>query len=120
MDRKLAYICFSQRGNTETITRNADHYCRMVYEAGYIPICPYIHFNHILDAEKPREQKDGLDMALELLNRCSLLVLCGSSITEQMQCEIIHARKRNKITTSLDGLIATAYITRRKDTIGTC
>ena len=40
----------------------AAHYCRVVYDAGYSPICPVLHLSLFLDDGVPEEHKSGIDM----------------------------------------------------------
>ena len=40
MKRSLAYITAAWRGDPAADMEQAAHYCRVVYDAGYSPICP--------------------------------------------------------------------------------
>ena len=40
MKRSLAYITAAWRGDPAVDMEQAAHYCRVVYDAGYSPICP--------------------------------------------------------------------------------
>lgn len=117
MSQRIAYICSPHEGNVEN--NSALQYCRQVYEAGFMPICPHIHFTRFLDQEKPVERKDGKKMALRLLDKCGLVVVCGE-ITEEMLCEMLYAKQKHKIITMLEGIITVQSIIERSGTGGTC
>ena len=42
MKRPLAYVTAAWRGDECEITEQAAKYCRIVYDAGYSPICPML------------------------------------------------------------------------------
>ena len=48
MKRSLAYITAAWRGDPAVDMEQAAHYCRVVYDAGYSPIC------HALSAAVPQ------------------------------------------------------------------
>lgn len=60
-------------------------YCRNVYEAGYFPICPRLMHTDFLDDKVPQEHSDRLTMAMELLRRCHIVVVCGSATDKQVK-----------------------------------
>ena len=43
MKRPLAYVTAAWRGDECEITEQAAKYCRIVYDAGYSPICPMLY-----------------------------------------------------------------------------
>ena len=43
MKRSLAYITAAWRGDPAADMEQAAHYCRVVYDAGYSPICPMLY-----------------------------------------------------------------------------
>ena len=43
MKRSLAYITAAWRGDPAVDMEQAAHYCRVVYDAGYSPICPMLY-----------------------------------------------------------------------------
>jgi hypothetical protein len=105
MKRQLAYICSSQRGTVWEYTQKAREYCREVYEAGYIPICPHIFFPQFLRASVPEENKDGTEMACQLLRRCHVLIVCENEISFSMMNEIALAERLNITATTLEGIL---------------
>ena len=61
MKRSLAYITAAWRGDPAVDMEQAAHYCRVVYDAGYSPICPMLyrcglfpHLPHALSAAVPQ------------------------------------------------------------------
>jgi len=87
-DRPFAYVCSPFRGDIEANTERAREYCRQVYEAGYTPLAPHLLFPQFLREEVPEEREAGLEMAVDLLPQCSVLVVCGNEISEGMRREV--------------------------------
>ncbi len=77
MKRPLAYITAHWGDNEFENTENAAKYCRLVYEAGFSPVCPLLFLPLFLKDSIPQEHKDGIDMARDYLRRASVLVVCG-------------------------------------------
>lgn len=74
MKRPLAYITAHWGDNEFENTENAAKYCRLVYEAGFSPVCPLLFLPLFLKDSIPQEHKDGIDMARDYLRRASVLV----------------------------------------------
>ena len=51
MKRSLAYITAAWRGDPAVDLAQAAHYCRVVYDAGYSPICPMLYLPLFLNDE---------------------------------------------------------------------
>lgn len=103
--KPFAYVCSPFRGDTGSNTEKAREYCRLIYEAGFTPICPHLHFPQFLNDSIPEERKAGMEMANSLLRRCHVLVVCGEQVSEGMMCEIILANRLNITATTLDGIL---------------
>ena len=88
MKRSLAYITAAWRGDPAVDMEQAAHYCRVVYDAGYSPICPMLYLPLFLNDAVPEEHKNGIDMGRDLLRRSRVLVVCGHSVTEAMKNDI--------------------------------
>ena len=99
MKRPLAYISAAWSGTETEITETARSYCRAVYEAGFSPICPR------LDDAIPREHKDGVDMARDMLRRSHVLIVCGGVVDEGVKNEIATAQRLNITATTLAGIL---------------
>ena len=85
MKRSLAYITAAWRGDPAVDMEQAAHYCRVVYDAGYSPICPMLY--------------------LPLLRRSRVLVVCGHSVTEAMKNDIAVAQRLGITATTLEGIL---------------
>ena len=83
----------------------AAHYCRVVYDAGYSPICPVLYLSLFLDDGVPEEHKSGIDMGRDLLRRSRVLVVCGSRVNEAVKNDIAVAQRLGITATTLDGIL---------------
>ena len=104
MKRSLAYITAAWRGDPAVDMEQAAHYCRVVYDAGYSPICPMLYLPLFLNAAVPEEHKIGIDMRRDLLRR-SRVVVCGHSVTEAMKNDIAVAQRLGITATTLEGIL---------------
>ena len=84
--RRKAYVCCAIAGDVEHNLDKAKTYCRLAYNLEYIPICPALMFLQWMDEESERAR--GLEMSMELLKDCSVLLVFGDVITTGMQKEI--------------------------------
>lgn len=57
MKRPLAYVTAAWRGGECEVMEQAAEYCRVVYDAGYSPICPMLYLPLILNDAVPEEHK---------------------------------------------------------------
>lgn len=81
------------------------YYCRVVYDAGYSPICPMLYLPLFLNDAVPEEHKNGIDMGRDLLRRSRVLVVCGHSVTEAMKNDIAVAQRLGITATTLEGIL---------------
>lgn len=105
MKRPLAYISTPWEGSAVENTEQAMQYCRIVYEAGYAPICPVLFLPLFLHDSIPQEHKDGIDMGRDLLRRSRVLVVCGELVTEAMKNDIAIAQRMGITATTLAGIL---------------
>ena len=105
MKRSLAYITAAWRGDPAVDMEQAAHYCRVVYDAGYSPICPMLYLPLFLNDAVPEEHKNGIDMGRDLLRRSRVLVVCGHSVTEAMKNDIAVAQRLGITATTLEGIL---------------
>ena len=105
MRRPLAYITAPWGDNEFENTENAARYCRMLYEAGYSPVCPPLFLPLFLKDEVPLEHKDGIDIARDFLRRSHVLVVCGDTVDEAMKNDIAVAERLRITATTLEGLL---------------
>ena len=82
MKRSLAYITAAWRGDPAADMEQAAHFCRVVYDAGYSPICPMLYLPLFLNDAVPEEHKTASTWAAIWLRRSRVLVVCGHSVTE--------------------------------------
>ena len=66
MKRPLAYVTAAWRGDECEITEQAAKYCRIVYDAGYSPICPMLFLPLFLNDAVPEEHKNDIAVAQRL------------------------------------------------------
>lgn len=105
MKRPLAYITAPWGDNEFENTEKAAGYCRDIYDAGFIPICPVLILPLFLNDRVPKEHKDSLDMARELLRRSRVLVVCGDNLNQEMKNDIAIAERLRITATTLDGIL---------------
>ena len=86
MKRSLAYITAAWRGDPAVNMEQAAHYCRVVYDAGYSPICPMLYLPLFLNDAVPEEHKNGID-------------------TEAMKNDIAVAQRLGITATTLEGIL---------------
>ncbi len=105
MKRPLAYITAPWGTNEFENTENAARYCRLVYDAGFSPVCPLLFLPLFLKDEIPQEHKDGIDMARDYLRRAHVLVVCGTVVDETVKNDIAMAERLRITATTLDGIL---------------
>lgn len=105
MARPLAYITSVWSELELEAKEQALKYCRLVYEAGYSPICPKLMHYEFLNDNVPQEHTDRIDMAVELLRRCRIVVVCGAEVDEQVKNDIALAKRQHIVATTLDGIL---------------
>ena len=105
MKRPLAYVTAPWRGDPVADMEQAAHYCRVVYDAGYSPICPVLYLSLFLDDGVPEEHKSGIDMGRDLLRRSRVLVVCGGRVNEAVKNDIAVAQRLGITATTLDGIL---------------
>ena len=105
MKRPLAYITAHWGDNEFENTENAAKYCRLVYEAGFSPVCPLVYLHLFLNDDIPEEHKSGIDMSRDMLRRAHVLVVCGNGMTEDVKNDIAVAGRLNITATTLDGIL---------------
>lgn len=105
MKRPLAYITAPWSANEFENTESAARYCRLVYDAGFSPVCPLLFLPLFLKDEIPQEHKDGIDMARYYLRRAHVLVVCGSVVDETVKNDIAMSERLRITATTLDGIL---------------
>ena len=105
MKRPLAYITAAWGGCEHENIEKAAKYCRVVYEAGFSPICPILFIPLFLNDAIPEEHKSGVDMGRDFLRRSHVLVVCGGGIDEAVKSDIATAARLKITATTLDGIL---------------
>ena len=105
MKRPMAYITAAWSGDEFEDTERAARYSRVVYEAGFSPICPPLFQPLFLNDAIPEEHKSGVDMRRDLLRRSHVLVVCGGSIDEDVKTDIAVAGRLGITATTLGGIV---------------
>ena len=113
MKRPLAYVTAAWRGGECEVMEQAAKYCRIVYDAGYSPICPMLYLPLFLNDAVPEEHKSGIDMGRDLLRRSRVLVVCGSHVDEAVKNDIAVAQRLGITATTLDGILTVKGQRRR-------
>jgi hypothetical protein len=102
--KPFAYVSAPARSGAEDMKKIRE-YCRLLYEAGYTPLSPALHFPQFMNLRIPKERKAAAEMAQSLLRRCRVVVACGPTFTDDMLCELMLARRLNIMATTLDGIL---------------
>ena len=105
MIRPLVYVTAAWSDKTHKAKQQANEHCRVLYEAGYSPIVPWLMQKEFIEDAIPQEYADRLEMATELLRRCRMLVVCGEGMDEQVLRDIGIAKKYHIVATMLDGVL---------------
>ena len=89
-----AYICSPYRGNVQRNKVYARRLVRWAIVDGYAPICPHLYLTEVLNDNEPEERVAGLNIGLELLSVCDVVIV-GSryGISEGMAAEIEQAER---------------------------
>ena len=104
MKKPFAYVSAPYRGDKKHNIHRAREYSRTLYDMGFIPICPNLLFSQFLKDDVPEQRKAQIDMGLDLLQRCRVLVVCSEEITEEMETEIMLAKRLGIVATTMEGL----------------
>lgn len=115
MKRPLAYITSAWTEDQELDQELAARYCRLVYEAGFFPICPRLFLPLFLHDEVPEEHKSGIDMGRDLLRRSRVLVVCGDFADEDVKNDIAVAGRLHITATTLAGIMTIAEQGRQNE-----
>ena len=108
MNRPLAYVTADFNKDEDDAHLEATTICRLLYESGYSPVCPYLAQSHFISFEVPQEYKDSRDMAHEFLRRSRILVVCSPYYTEEMMEDMAIAKKYGIATVTMDGIVKIA------------
>lgn len=85
---KLVYICSPLRGDITLNLENAKKYCKYATLSDCIPFAPHLYFTTFLDDDIEEERKLGMQMGMEMLEKCDELWVMTNYISEGMAKEI--------------------------------
>ena len=96
----MIYVCSPLSGTPEEMKENikkAEGYCQMIINdgAGNIPIAPHVYLTKFLDDTVQEDRQYGLDMALNLLEKCDSVWVFDDKISSGMSMEIDIAKTLN-------------------------
>ena len=104
MTKPFAYISAAWPKDDWLRMRKATNCCRIVYDAGYYPICALLSTDLYTNDAIPEEHRDRKEFAEELLHRSRILVVCGDEVDPVVKNDIALARKWKIAATSLSGI----------------
>lgn len=94
-NRRKVYVASPFAGDTEANTRKAVEYCRMVIDAGYMPLASHLLYPQMLNDKIPAERELGLMFGLALLRMCDEVWVFGP-VSSGMAQEIEEAKRLKK------------------------
>ncbi len=103
-NRTFAYVCAPLGNSAGFSSARLKDYSKALYELGYVPICPSMMFSRFLSENVPEQREARRSMSLELLRRCRVLVVCSDSVNEEMEAEILLAKRLGMVATTLGGI----------------
>ncbi len=100
-DKIQAYVCSPLRAATgaevQRNMRTARAYMVYAFEAMHFSaIAPHAYLPIVLDDDKPSERALALQIGLQMLAFCDIVLVCGNRISEGMKGEIKYAVRLNK------------------------
>lgn len=102
--RTFAFVCAPAHNGAGLSSTKLKDYCKSLYELGYLPICPPLLFSRFLSDAIPEQREDRRAMSLSLLRRCRVLVVCSDEVSEEMEAEILLAKRLGIVSTTLAGI----------------
>jgi len=105
MKRPLAYITSVWNGDKIDKMIQAAAYSRVLYEAGFSPICPTLYMPMFINSDVPGEHENKITMSKEMLKRSRVLIVCGTEVDETVKTDIATAQKLGITATTLDGIL---------------
>lgn len=98
--RKSIFVCSPYAGNEAVNIYRAKQIARMLWEMGYLPICPHTSASFFSELT---EREQALDYCLNLLDGCDLIYIdLENGITAGMQGEIAYAKSKGLKSLKVD------------------
>lgn len=98
--RKSVFICAPYAGDVKVNVFRAKEISRMLWEAGYLPVCPHINASFFSELT---ERDKALDYCLNLLDMCDFIYIdIENGISAGMQGEIAYAKAKGLKSLKVD------------------
>lgn len=94
-NRRKVYVASAYAGDVDGNTAKAVNYCRMVIDAGYMPLASHLLYPQMLNDKIPAERELGLMSGLALLRMCDEVWVFGP-VSSGMAQEIEEAKRLKK------------------------
>nr|DAL77425.1 MAG TPA: N-deoxyribosyltransferase [Caudoviricetes sp.] len=94
-NRRKVYVVSAYAGDVDANTAKAVEYCRMVIDAGYMPLASHLLYPQMLNDKIPAERELGLMFGLALLHMCDEVWVFGP-VSSGMAQEIEEAKRLKK------------------------
>ena len=94
-ESKLVYIASPYAGNIGENVTFAKKACRYAIHHGVTPVAVHLLYPQILDDNNHSERELGLQLGLQLMERCDELWVCGDKISSGMARGIAEANRMN-------------------------
>lgn len=94
-NRRKVYVASAYAGDVDGNTTKAVNYCRMVIDAGYMPLASHLLYPQMLNDKIPAERELGLMFGLALLRMCDEVWVFGP-VSSGMAQEIEEAKRLKK------------------------
>jgi hypothetical protein len=91
--KKMIFICSPYRGNVVKNIGRAKRYARFVARVGHCPVAPHLFFPQFLCDDKPEERIEGINLGVEMMQKCEQLWIFGSTISQGMAYELEKAKE---------------------------
>lgn len=115
MQRTFAYVCAPTTHSADYTPSKLKDYCKALYDLGFLPVCPSLMFSRFLSNSIPEQREDKRAMSLALLRRCRVVVVCSDEVTEDMEAEIMLAKRLGIVATTLAGIRKISLHTEKGD-----
>jgi hypothetical protein len=88
---RLVYIAHALRGDWAAGVAAAKKYALQAALRGCMPVVPYVLMDGVLDDQADADRQLGMRLDLEQLEQCHEIWLCGTTVSEGMQLELVRA-----------------------------
>lgn len=100
-----AYVTAAWSKNPVEAVDQARKYCGELVKAGYLPLCPVLAFNGIIDENDPDGEKKRREMSVDMIRCSRILVVCGKKVNDEVREDRSLAIHYRVIPTTLEGVL---------------